>query len=405
MGTQEHATDTQNTAKAKFGFFGFEGTGKTTSACLFAIGLHRYIQSEKPILFYDSETGSDHTRHLFNYAGIELIPKKSRSLKVLSDTLKKCKNDSDILIIDSLTHPYKELCKTYAKNKKSGGQYIAFQDWSIIKGIWEEHFAIPYVNFPVHIIWCSRAKNLFEDVIDEFASGRSGKEIYKTKQVGTGIRSETESSYEPSCLVEFQRILDDNDSNARYKRQAIVIKDRSMLLDGETVVFETPKIKKSGTIKIDYKKLIDDNPTFKFFLPHVQTLNLIKEHVGFNESDSTALIEEEEQNSKSKTNMSLRRKIALENIENGLVGCYPSTSGKEKAAKMKILEHLTGTYSWEEIKRLKVENLEFNAEVIKRYKGLQDSEPVFAVEDIETRLNSIIQAIPVPEKNPKLPFE
>jgi hypothetical protein len=178
-----------------------------------------------------------------------------------------------------------------------------------------------------------------------------------------------------------------------------------MLLDGETVVFETPKIKKSGTIKIDYKKLIDDNPTFKFFLPHVQTLNLIKEHVGFNESDSTALIEEEEQNSKSKTNMSLRRKIALENIENGLVGCYPSTSGKEKAAKMKILEHLTGTYSWEEIKRLKVENLEFNAEVIKRYKGLQDSEPVFAVEDIETRLNSIIQAIPVPEKNPKLPFE
>ena len=47
------------TAYAKIGDFGWQGAGKTYTACSIAIGLHKYIKAEKPVFFLDSEKGSD----------------------------------------------------------------------------------------------------------------------------------------------------------------------------------------------------------------------------------------------------------------------------------------------------------------------------------------------------------
>lgn len=49
----------------KAGFQGFAGSGKTYTAALVALGLHRIIGSKKPIVIFDTERASKFLRPLF----------------------------------------------------------------------------------------------------------------------------------------------------------------------------------------------------------------------------------------------------------------------------------------------------------------------------------------------------
>ena len=74
---------TNQMAYAKFGFFGFQGSGKSFTAALIAIGLHKYIKSEKPVYFIDSETGSDYVKPMFDKAGVKLYILKTQAFAQL----------------------------------------------------------------------------------------------------------------------------------------------------------------------------------------------------------------------------------------------------------------------------------------------------------------------------------
>jgi len=386
----------------KAGFFGFEAAGKTTSAVLLAIGLHQFIKSTKPIGFWDSETGSDFTKHYFDHAKIKLLREKARSLKSLSETIQDASKKCDILIIDSLTHPYKELTKAYRRKKKKGGWFISIQDWQPIKETWQTHFADPYVNLPLHIIWCARAKNLFDEIVEQ---GFNGEEYSKTVQTGVGVRSETESSFEPSLQVEFERIYDKENPSAKYYRQATVVKDRFGILDGESKRFIT--YRKNGGL--DYKKLIDNNPTFEFFKPHISRLNLGGKHIGFNQDSSETLFDGSE---KDFAERAKRTRIALENIENGLTAIY--TSGEHKANKLAIIFTLFDTRSWESVKTRDLYDLEIGVKVINKLKeemqkGFDPDENTLVEKTIKLRNKTIMEdkeqePLPLGDEDAKLPL-
>lgn len=369
----------------KAGFFGFEGSGKTFSATLLCIGLHQYIKSKKPIAIYDSETGYDYVKHLFDYAKIETLVVKSRSLKDLGQAIEEAKENCDILMADSVTHPYKELLSSYIRTRKGGYKFIAMQDWQPIKDTWNQQFAEPYVNSPLHFIWCARAKNIFEELIDEVESEKRGQIITKTIQTGTGSRSETESSFEPSLLVEFSREHNDPDSikkNGLYQRRATIVKERFGILDGETTFFATPKKEK----KIDYEELIGNNAVFNFFLPHIERLNIGGKHVGFNESSSDDLFKDENRN--GIIQIKKRVKIALENIENGLITLFPASQGKDRANKILFLDEIAGTKSWAEISNQHPNDLEYYVRIINRFSDKVKKGEMF---NGEAELRSLIQ--------------
>lgn len=358
-------------AYLKAGIFGFEGSGKSFSASLISIGLHKFIKSQKAVAFFDSETGSDFVKPLFDYAGIELFVAKSRSLKDLGQVIREAPEIADILIVDSLTHTYQELCSAYVRKKKDGTNFIRMQDWQPIKEMWRNQFANPYVNSKLHIIWCARAKNIFEDIQDVEASAQSGKEMFRSVQVGVGARSETESAYEPSLLVQMERVYNGSgkgSKSGKYKRAVTIVKDRFAVLDGKETFFTTPIIAK--TKEVDYKKLIDVNETFNFFLPHIKRLNLGGEHVGFSQGSSDELFEES--NDKNVVERRNKIKIALENIENGLVAIFPSTAQKDKSYKLAVLHELSDSRSWTEIQQKPLEDLELFVAVINNLKDLSD---------------------------------
>ena len=294
-------------AHLKMGILGFQGGGKTKTAGKTAIGLYKYMQSKgidcanKPVAFFDTETGSDWLIPDFQQAGVPLVVAKRRSFADLLAVLKEAEAGASVLIIDSITHPWRELCESYMRKKQR--TFLQMDDWGYLKG---EHgwakFTDLFVNSKLHIIMCGRAGYEFEDYKDD-----NGKR--QIEKVGTKMKTEGETGFEPSLLVLMEQVEDLR--TGKVKHRATVQKDRSTLLDGEQI----------------------DNPDFKDFLPHIERLNLGGDHIGVDiNGDSQHILKTEKRDWQP-----VQRKIALGEIEEILVRHYPGQAAADKKAKAELL--------------------------------------------------------------------
>ena len=341
------------TSFAKVGILGFAGAGKTRTATEIAIGLHKAIKSIKPIGFIDSETGSDFVLPIYQKYGIKLMVSKTRAFKDLAEGLKKASALFDILIIDSVTHFWVDIMESYKEKKKVNR--LSFQDWGIIKPMWNDDFSTPFVTSAVHIVVCGRAG--FE--YDYFEDDAGKMELYKT---GTKMKAEGEFGFEPSLLIEMERIKNpetteqyrgaktkDQKTKAakhllaerEFVRKATVLKDRSDIMDGK-VFF---------------------NPTYTDFAPHWQSINIGGEHKPLEPGNSADLFDIEGR-PEWKRNQE-QKKIALEEIEGELVKFFPGSGAKEKRAKMTMIETIFATKSWTKVEGMELETLKLGLSRIK----------------------------------------
>ena len=340
MSIFKKATNTM--AFAKVGILGFAGAGKTRTGTEIAIGLHKAIGSHKPVLFIDTETGSDFVLPLFQKHGIELMVSKTRAFKDLAEGIKEAPSISDILMIDSVSHFWVDIVESYRKKKNVNR--LSFQDWGIIKPMWSNDFSTPFVTSPLHIIVAGRAGFEYD-----YFEGDDGKmELYKT---GTKMKAEGEFGFEPSLLIEMERIKNpeatENYREAKTKdakmraakqiaserefvRKATVLKDRSDIMDG----------------KVFY------NPSYADFAPHWESINIGGVHKPLEAGDSQGMFDSE-----GRPDWVIAKKratIALEELKAELDKAYPSSSAKEKQARIKMLEKVFGTSS-----STKMEGLQF----------------------------------------------
>ena len=135
-------------AYLKMGLFGGTGSGKTFTASEVAIGLHKHIKSEKPVAFFDTETGSSFMIPKFEKAGIELCVFNGTSLKSLNQVIEEAEKECSILIIDSISNVWDEVTEAYKKKKKRS--YIEIWDWKNIKDEWRQRFRTPFINSKLH---------------------------------------------------------------------------------------------------------------------------------------------------------------------------------------------------------------------------------------------------------------
>lgn len=337
-------------AYAKFGFMGFAGTGKTYTATKTAIGLYKFLQEKlnenRPIAFLDTETGSDFVLPALKKEGIKVVRAKTRSFKDLLSIVQEAEKECSILIIDSITHFWIEIIDSY--EKKLRRSYLQFQDWKIIKSEWRR-FTDLYVNSRLHIIMCGRAGFTY----DHFENDQGKKELVKT---GTKMKAENDMGFEPSFLIEMELIS--NEQKKKTIHRAYILKDRSDFLDGKWF----------------------DNPTFKDFKPYIDFLNIGGVHLGVDtERNSQELF-----NNEGKTNWSIEKKqkeIILEEITAELTKYFPGNTGKDKVSKIKILEHIFTTSSWEAVKEKKLEILNKNIQELMTL--LTDEERVKSIIDPE----------------------
>jgi len=307
-------------AFAKFGLYGEAGSGKTYTASLIAIGLHKFIHAEKPIAFAATEPGVDYVLHLFKDAGIKLVTKKSRVFSDLLTIHDEAEKECSILIIDSITHYWVELQEAWMK--KNNLTKINWMKHSApIKAIWRD-FSDRYINGKLHVIMCGRSTVIFEDVIDPEDGSK------EAKKTGTKMKTENEMGYEPSLLAEMSAIQLSPQFGSKLVHRSFIKKDRFSIMDGK----------------------LFDNPTFETFVPHIERLNIGGEHraLELDRPDSTTYIKSEETGEKR----ALNKEILCEEIQNEVRKLYPGQTEGDKLKRIALFEEVFNTNSWTKISTL-----------------------------------------------------
>ena len=240
----------------KAGLLGFGAAGKTYTAMLLAIGTREYFRMDKPVAMFDTEGGSEYIApYIQRETGQELAGEKAQSFAALMKVAKAAETEASVLIVDSITHPWRELCEAHLKKVNAeraslGVQKrtrLEFQDWNIIKPFWSRWTDF-YLNSKLHIIICGRAGFIWDWSEPDAESGK--RELRKT---GIKMKTENEFGFEPSLLIEMekeQRIDEHSVGKTRISHIATVIKDRFGVIDGQSM----------------------RDPDFTFFRPHLECL-------------------------------------------------------------------------------------------------------------------------------------
>lgn len=316
----------------KVAFEGFAGSGKTQTAARLAIGLHKKIKSTKPIIMFDTEKSSKFLTPMFEAENIELMVRESRTLVDLIKTMDFMQSGvSDILIIDSISHVWEEFIEAYKKDVDRTRLYI--QDWGVVKPKWKKEFADRLVRDSYHTLMCGRASYEYDSELNE----KNKREMFRS---GIKMRAETETAYEPDCLVFMERhenLLDQKDKE--IWRTATILKDRSTVIDSKIFEYHPGD---------PVKKVYDD------FSPMINTyLSEPAEWTGIKEEGSEKMFP----NEKNKSNYIEDKEIALEKIQAEILKVYPSSKAEDKQGKVQLLEQHFGTTSWKEIQKMSLKHL------------------------------------------------
>lgn len=329
----------------KIGIEGFAGSGKTFLAASLAIGLHKRIGSQKPIVVYDTERAFATIWDMFKDAGIEVKIRESRSLKDWAQTIEICKSGySDILITDSVSHIWSQFTTDYIEAKKkrlkNANVRLSFPDWGYLKPKWKESFSDNIVNSHMHIIFTGRATYEYDHEEDE----ETGK-MSELRKTGIKMSAERETAYEPNLLVLME--TKENVIGAGKKevyREATILKDRYRVIDGKTF----------------------KNPTFKDFEPVIEKMlsgTKREDEIQENKDDFSEL-------EKSNDNWQKKRDVILEEIEAIFTSLGLGTSKEDRKIKVDLFEVAFETTSWTAIQNKRVTELETALEKLKQFKTL-----------------------------------
>jgi len=316
----------------KLGFYGNTGTGKTwTAAKVLSQFIAEYLPDSQLAMF-DTEPAAGYIAPMVKeITGKELLAVHSRSFPDLLDFAKTCKDKGYVALLDSATHPWRQLCADFLSAKRSrvkavGGNpettKLALSDWGPLKDIWNQ-FTEMYCFDPVHWCMCGREGDVWEMTQDE-----EGNE--KMEKTGVKMKTETETGYEPSLLV--QMVLRDNKHIARIK------KDR----------FDALRAGDESTT----------DPDIEFFRPHLAMLDI----GGAGPDVSVVPTFGHEQGANFET-IRREREALLEEIKDDLVLALPGQDKDSKQQKVLALREAFGTSSWTKLEK---NHNEFPAEVLRQ---------------------------------------
>jgi energy-coupling factor transporter ATP-binding protein EcfA2 len=368
MGLLREATVEQ--AAAKVGIFGPQGSGKTTTAMLMAIGLSKTYHNGAPIVFMDTESGSDFMVPICKAEGVKLFVVKSKAFKDMRTTLREGEEAGACVgLVDSYTHPWKEL--NDALKKKLNVSRLEFKHMDQLKTMWQQ-WTDQMLNSPLHTILCGRLGYVWDH--EENEQGK--KELVK---LGSKMKSESDAGYEPSLLVEMEgiqtealRVKKTRAKNGTIVHHAYVLKDRWRSLNGKTLMFKDLNGYKAG----DYRKVFDA------FRPHFDQLAIgtaTQRSVDSSRS-SDAMFDGAGDNAYQQR---VRRvHIVLEEIDGTLTAIWPGSDAKSKALKALTIEVLFNTRSWTAVESAPLEILDSRLAALRLFEeGVKNGSQAAALTD------------------------
>jgi hypothetical protein len=341
-------------AAAKIGIFGPQGSGKTTTAALIALGLSITYHNRAPVAFMDTENGSDYLVPLFEQEGVPLLNFKSRAFTDMRAGIAEARaTGCCVYLIDSYTHPWKELQDSL--KKKLRVNELQFRHMDELKSLWQA-WTDEMLNSPLHVILSGRLGYVWDKEQNE----ETGKRDNLVK-LGTKMKSENEAGYEPSLLIEMEGL---QDAEARQKKtrakrgtithHAYVLKDRWRTLNGKTFSWRDMNDYSAG----------DWEPVFKSFQPHFSKLAIGRTQQAVNGTRTSAELFDNRGASLYQQHVK-EVAIALEEIEGTLVTLWPGQDAKSKEMKRVAVEAVFETRSWTAVENKPLAELELGLATVR----------------------------------------
>lgn len=364
-------TATVEQAAAKVGLFGGQGSGKTTTSALIALGLSKTYHKSAPVAFMDTENGSDYLVPIFEAEGVPLVNFKSRAFKDMLAGIKEAEEaGACAYLVDSYTHPWQELNESL--KKKLNVSRLEFRHMDQLKSTWRG-WTDAMLNSPLHVIVSGRLGYVWDH-----QEGDNGKKDELVK-IGTKMKSESEAGYEPSLLIEMEGIQQEA---ARVKKSrakqgsivhhAYVLKDRWRSLNGRTFTWKDMNDYKVG----DFAKVFD------VFQPHFSKLAIGTQQRAVDASRNSGALFDGQGDSAYQQRVR-RVQIVLEEIEGTLVALWPGQDAKSKEQKRMAIETLFGTRSWTAVQHYALERLDAGLDAFKLFEEtVKDSGREDALVDI-----------------------
>jgi len=313
--------------KASFG--GFAGSGKTRTASELIIGFYKKTGLKKPLLIIDNEKGSRFLVPMFKNAGIDTYVKETVSLPDVLEAFKMLQSgEIGFLFIDSLTKVWYQYVRDYKANARK--PFMTLQDWGKILPAWQEQFADIFVNTVGNIVFTGRGGYTYDMEENE--------ETKKKEFVKSGVKMKMagETPFEPDLNIwmDIQQEMSDEGRPVIW-REALIMKDRSGLIDGMTF----------------------KNPTFKDFEPVIDYLLNVEKGAMAKASDTSNIAPSENYDQQNRRD---KREIELEKIKAEMTKAGIGSASKEdKQLLIAIMERFFGTSSWAEVEKTQLEKLEF----------------------------------------------
>jgi hypothetical protein len=355
--------DTPGYLKATFQ--GKAGSGKSRTATELGCFTRNFFHSTKPIAFFDTEKGSDYLQPLIEErTGMKPVRVKSRAFSDLMQVVKEClEGASDVLVVDSITHVWRELQESYLaslnRNSKYPKKRMDIQDIMRVKQLWQP-WADLFMNANMHILVCGREGAEYGTQEDE----ETGKR--ELVQVGQKMKVEGEFAYEGSLMVAMEAMQHPTKIIKRKRglqtfteresrnivNLATVIKDRFDVINGKT--FEMP----GGEEFLPYLERLRPGAD----KPVDTALNTQK-----NMGDAINAYDQEKR----------ERAILCEEIEAALVSAWPGQSAEAKKMKVETVQAAFHTGSWTRVQNLPSPQLRTGLDVIRtkidEWKRLQET--------------------------------
>lgn len=345
----------------KAGMLGFQGSGKTYTACLLGVATRRAFKLDGPVAFIDTENATEYIAPMVReLTGQDLVGVRTRDFNSLCDATQECVDGGiSCLVVDSMTHFWRSICDSYLaglnetrrRYNKPPRMKLEFQDWGVVKGQWARWTDL-YLNSKLHIIICGRAG--FEyDMEKNEDTGRT--ELIKT---GVKMKTEAEFGFEPSLLV--QMAVDQEPDEKRpgkflQVRTATVLKDRFAKIDAQTFTFAGQH---------DAAKEMER--VWTAFGPHVSMLT-----PGAHSTVETksAPMEVSEDGDVEWAREKKARTILAEEIQGVLVSAIPGMGAEDKKRKADLFQQVFGSRSWTAVESMPSDKLRAGLAALRKAVG------------------------------------
>lgn len=382
----------------KAAFIGLNGSGKTLTMALLAIGISKTYHNGAPVMMHDSESPiggavgpSDFLVPIFKAEGIRFLRRKSESFKDCCAGIREGEQaGACVYIEDSMTKDWAELLESFKKSFNPPLAEIEMWHWARIKPVWNQDWVSPMLASPMHVLIGGRLGDKWEEVAK--SDGKDRLEVVDSK-----MKAESEFGHEPSMLVEMHSDaitpskLTEGPKRRRSRRggdtihTAFVKKDRSRTIQGMSCEWPALNNYKIG----DWKKV------FSFFEPHLKLYDIAGKTAA-KENPITPANPLFTGGNGAYHQRKQDAQIALEEIEATLTTIWPGQTADMKKFKLMALDTLFGTRSWTKVTTLAQADLDAGLQRLRMIEQNTKNSPMDEEDVVVQVLNEVMGKASVP---------